>query len=142
MEIKKRTQKSIWYIFCWGIIMVFIILIMKTQGQGKSEPEDRKEQALISNIVYANSFNNDCLNIWIEIRETTEIVVDSIIFKITPTTIDGKRILQVIKSKNPQQIGEEFFFIETIDGWQKETGPASDQDIEMMYILSKKIKNP
>ncbi len=139
MKNSSARRKSIIWELCGGIILfTFVVITMRTEE--KNDTQKFNEPALIGNIVYADNFNNDCLNIWIEIGETTEIVVNSIIFKITSTTIDNKKAIQIIKTKNPKQIGEEMFFIENIGGWQRETSPATKEDIEMMSIINKKLK--
>lgn len=124
-----------------GATLLFMFMFVGFLAITKYKKPDIQVPALTSSIVNLNNFNYDCLDIWLLTKnDVKEVIVNSCVVRVKSVTFDNTRAIQIIKSNDPKQVGEEIIFIETLNGWQRENGPATKEDIEMMSELRKKLK--
>ena len=111
-NLKKEIAQGATLLF----LFMFVGFLAITKNK-KLEYTNIDTPALTSSIISQNSFNNDCLDVWLKTnKEVIGVSLNSVVFRVKSFTDNNTKTIQIIKSNNPKQIGEESFIIETPNG--------------------------
>jgi hypothetical protein len=91
------------------------------------------------------NFDEQCFNVWLNTKQNKQpqkISLDSTTYYVTSSQIEGQRFIQIIKSSNPKEVGEEIILIENRNEWIRDNNIFIYDDIKMINVIYEYLKTP